>query len=184
VTRNMLFVLRDIGNPALLPEIRRYLQHTHPKVRQEALATCLHFGDHAVVGHLLRGFADKNPAEALKAVILAAQADDPQIVAGLLDLLQTSSLFDYRLELRRAAVRSLAALAAPAALPVFALILTSRDLLHPFLLEELKLEIVAALDKYPPQQVGDPLREQLHSGSEKVARLARAQLQKRPEGTR
>ncbi|GEM_PF-1107554 len=184
VTRNMLFLLREIGDPTVLPEIRRYLTHNHAKVRQEALGACLLFRDDAAVGHLLRGFEAKEETEAIRAVTLAAQANDPQVIARLLETVQKSSLFDYRLELRRAAVRALAVHAPPEALPVFAQILASHDRLRASPHEQLKLEIVGSLGKYPTEPAAKLLRELVGNGSAKVAQVARLQLKKLTEGER
>lgn len=174
----MLLLLREIGNPAVLPEIRGYLLHDHPRVRNEALVTCLLFRDQAAVGHLLNGFAAKDATEVLRAVTLAAQVDDPEVIARLLDMVRKSSLFDFRLELRRAAVRSLAAQAPPEALPVFATILTASELLHSVPHEQLRLEIIATLDRYPPNPAAALLRQHLADKSARVAQAARIQLKK------
>ncbi len=182
VTRNMLCLLRDIGDPSVSPQVSKYLDHPHPKVRQEALRTCLQFRDAKAVSSLLGALGNQPEAELISAISLASLTSDPKIVARLLELLKSGSLLTYNLEIKKAAARSLAATAPRQSLPVFAIILDSRSFFHPRLHDLLKIEIIGALETWPMESVAPLLKKQQQSGSSEVARAAQFALRKMTGG--
>ncbi|MBE0597011.1 MAG: HEAT repeat domain-containing protein [Desulfuromonadales bacterium] len=178
VTRNMIYLLREIGNPTVLPQLRACLGHSHPKTHQEALKACLFFGDPAALGHLQQALAGKDKAEVMAAIHLATQTSDPAVTSRLLQLVKSSSLFDFRLEIRKTAVRALAVHTPIKALPVFAALLASRTVVHRQPLEALKLEIISTLGHYPAGESTPILLPLVTATSEPVSRLAAATMKK------
>lgn len=184
VLRNMLCLLYELGDPAALPEIRACLSHPHPKVRQEALRTCLALKDERAASVLLTALGAKSAAELIPAINLAGLTRDPRVVARLLELLQGGTLFDYQTEVKRAAVRALGINASVECLPVFARILGAHSLLHAGAHDLLKREIVASLERFPIGAVREMLQAQARSGSAELSRAARATLKKLEGGGR
>lgn len=176
VIRNLLYLLREFGDPAMLPYIRRYLGHPHPKVRQEALKTCLLFRDAKAIPALLKAMETKEESALISAISLAGISGDPQVVARLISLLREGSLLNYHLEVRKAAAKALVNAGPSLALPVFEEILASHSLLQPTLHDSLKMEIIAGLDSFPADIAGRLLQEQVKSGSPEVVRVAQAAL--------
>jgi hypothetical protein len=174
----MLYLLRELADAGVLPEIRACLRYPHPKVQQEALRTCLFFRDEQVTPFLLQALDGKSPAELISSINLASLSQDPRVIDRLLALLQSGTLFDYQLEVKRAVVRALAGSAPARALPVLAGLLEERGLLQARARDALKLEIVAALEKFPPAAAGGLLQAQARSGSAEVARAAQIALRK------
>lgn len=176
VTRNMLYLLHEFGDPAMLPYIRRYLVHPHPKVQQEALKTCLMFRDAKAIPALLKAMEAKEDTALISAINLAGSSGDQQVAARLISLLKGRSLMNYRLEIRKAAVRSLVMVSPHLALPVFKDILVSRSLLHSRQHDSLKIEIISVLDSFTSDVACHLLQDQVKSGAPDVARAAQAAL--------
>lgn len=176
VTRNMLYLLRDFDDPATLPHIRRYLDHPHPKVQQEALKTCLLFKDSKAVPAMLKALESSEEGALISAIRLAGFSGDSQVCARLLSLLKKGSLMNYRLEIRKAAARALVTANPRLALPEFQKILSSGSLLHSGPLNSLKIELITLLDSYPVEIASGLLLVQVKSGSPEVTRAAQAVL--------
>lgn len=174
VQRDMLYLLRELGDEPSLPAVRSLLDHSHPQVALEALKTCLAFGGQDAEEHLLRRLDTAKGTEQLKVIMLAGMIESDRIVDRLLDFLGPTALFDYRLDLRKTAVRSLAIRAPSRALPVLASILESRSLLHSREHNAIKVEILEALGKFPAADVLPLLDAQTKSKVPEIARQAAA----------
>jgi len=176
VTRNLLYLLREFGDPAMLPHVRRYLDHPHPKVRHEALRTCLLLRDAQAVPALLKALESRDESALIRSIGLAGGCSDPQVAARLAALLREAALLKYRLEVRKAAAKSLAMASPLLALPAFQAVLASRSLFHAQLHDSLKIEIMTLLDRLPADAAVRLLQDQLTSRSAEVAYAARAAL--------
>ncbi len=173
VVRNMLLLLGELEAKEQLPKIRPLLNHHHIKVRQEALKTCLLLGDTHSIKQVISSLHSKNRQEALNAVLLAKLISHPEITKHLLLMLSTKSLFNFDLELKKNLVQTLAETVHPQALTVFSKILNGRNLLHRQEFEQLKIEIIRALAKYPPDQANPLLKSQLNKKNAEAVNLTR-----------
>lgn len=176
VVRNMLYLLREFGDPSILPQVRPCVKHVHPKVSQEAMKTCLFFRDREAVPHLLKMLESGNEAEVLTAVSYAAFSAEASIVARLVEMLHEGNVMYFKAELKKAIVRSLGAAAPKRAISVFAELLHSSNLFHAKQLEGVKLEVIAALEKIPGEESKRLLSEQASGGSAELAKAARGVL--------
>ena len=182
VTRNILYLLRELGDPVVLPYVRKALGHQHAKVYQEALKTCLIFKDKTATEHLMTLLSGDDAQEVVNAIGLAGLSESGAVFEKLLSLLKDSSLGGEQLSLRKAVVRALAHRAQPAALPILSNVLASKSFLQSQRSLELKLEILASLDKYPAGEVAELLRTQVHSKSPELARQASLLLRRLERG--
>lgn len=176
VVRNMLYLLREVGNPGVVASIRQCLHYPHPKVSQEALRICLYFKDKGAIRFLLTLLESNDESKLLQAVGYASLCDEPTVLKKMVVILRESSVINFRLELKKSIIRSLAAAVPHKVAPVFAGILASRNLLHPKAAEALKLEVIAALEKIPGAEAKRLLQEQSRSDSEQIRRAAQAAL--------
>ncbi|ALC18226.1 HEAT-like repeat-containing protein [Desulfuromonas soudanensis] len=179
--RNLIMMLRTLNDPAVAAEIKPLLNHPHPKVRQEAFATLLHFRAPGADRILLEMLGDNDPAEQLRAVLLAPRTPYPAVFRALLALLNQGILTGSNFELKRGVVQALAETGNPAALPELGRRLRSNSLFHPILHARLKLEIVKSLEYYPAAEAAIILAEVVRSGSGDLARTA-AQTLKNLQG--
>jgi HEAT repeat protein len=178
VIRNMLLLLGELEAREQLPRIRPLLNHSHSKVRQEALKTCLLLGDTHSIKEIITSLHSKNRQEALNAILLAKLINHPEVTKHLLTMLSEKSLLNFDLELKKNLVQTLADKIHPGALSVFSKILNGRKMFHRQGYEQLKIEIIRALAKYPADQADPLLKQQLNKGNVETANLARQILQR------
>ncbi len=116
VVRNMLVLLRRVGDPGSLPEIRRCAAHADLRVRLEAIRNLFAF-EAEVPRELLRGaihHSDSRLAE--DAIELAGSRGIAEAVEPLVELLAAWDPFRKRRGARLKALRALGDLAEPRAL--------------------------------------------------------------------
>jgi len=178
VVRNMLLLLGELEAKEQLPRVRPLLNHSHSKVRQEALKTCLLLGDTHSIKEIVTSLHSKNRQEALNAVLLAKLINHPEVTKHLLAMLGEKSLLHFDLELKKNLVQTLAEKVHPEALRVFSSVLNKRKMFHRQEFEQLKIEIIRALAKYPADQANPLLNQQLGKGNVEAVNLARQILQR------
>jgi hypothetical protein len=169
--RNLLYLLREIGDHGFALKVRPLFTHPHPKVSAEALRTGLFFRDAVAQRMLMEQLSAREPQVVLHAVTLARMARDPKVVDCLLDLLRRGIL-DYHFELKQAIVQTLAEIGAAQAVPVLTGLLQSHRLLHGAAHEDLKYAIVRSFERYPLEQVWEPLRQLAALPESDLGRLA------------
>jgi HEAT repeat protein len=169
--RNLLYLLREIGDHGFALKVRPLFTHPHPKVSAEALRTGLFFRDAVAQRMLMEQLSAREPQVVLHAVTLARMARDPKVVDCLLDLLRRGIL-DYRFDLKQAIVQTLAEIGAAQAVPVLTGLLQSHRLLHGAAHEDLKYDIVRSFERYPLEQVREPLRQLAALPESDLGRLA------------
>jgi HEAT repeat protein len=172
VTRNMVYLLRELGDPTVLPHVRSYLDHEHPRVSQEALKTCLIFKDQSAAERLLPQLDASDPNVVRSAIVLAGLCPQGAVLKKLLELAGDTSLAADLLSIRKAAIKTLALTAPREALPVLAEILNARSLLQTQKLNELKMVVLSALVRYPTPDVIELVRAQTHTKAADLARHA------------
>ena len=178
VIRNMLLLLGSLGSKEDLPKIRPFLEHNHQRVRQEAVKTCLLLKDISSLKQLGKSLASADREEVLHAVSLMGLVHIPELVDDLLSLLGEEKLLKFDFEVKKAAVQSLGKQREKRALEVFSRILKSRKLLHARNYNQLKLEIVKALQYYPADQAMPLLKQQASEGTGMAALQAKQIIQK------
>ncbi len=174
VVRNLLILLRRLNDPGVLRPIGHLIAHPHPQVQLEAMKTYLHFGDPRATRYLLKELEQQDLRRRHNAVLLARRCHDRQVVHRILDLLE-AGLSENEFEFKRAAVKTLAEIGDPVALPRLENLLEKTYLLHPLLYRRLKLEIVASLGAYPAASTAQ-LLQRLAAGQGEIAELAATHL--------
>lgn len=172
VIRNLIIMLRGFSDQDVQRQIRRFVKHSHPKVRHEALKNLLCYHDPKVDNLLLHDLESTDPARKLAAVQIAELSSKPEIVHKLLAMLDAGSITNYDLEMKSAIVRTLAAIGNEQALPKLKEILLSASLLHPGKHTRLKTAIIHALPRFPASRVRPLLEEIAASGGKSIAPLA------------
>lgn len=117
VVRNIIALLRAVGDRTSLPPVRRLTGHADLRVRLEALRSLLELDPAVGHEHLLGAIADSDPRAATAAVELAGQRGGPTMVEPLLDVLGPWDLRGRRRAARLAALQALGRMGRPEALP-------------------------------------------------------------------
>lgn len=174
--RNLLIILRSLDDPSVVRHIKPLLSHPHPKVHQEALKTLLHFRDPGADRLLLSDLENHDDDRLLVAVQLAEYSRNPAVKAKLLALVKKGGVSSPQLEIKLAAIRSLAEFGNGDVLPELERILCSRNFFFVAAHNRLKMEILRSIDRYPYQLVKPILETVALSGVEELARTAADQL--------
>jgi hypothetical protein len=117
VVRNMLVLLRAIGDRSLLPEVRKIAAHPDIRVRLEAIRALMALELTPPVGLLEEAIGDPDPKVAEKAIILVGNYGIKEAVAPLMRIVDGNDVFGARRTLRLRALKALGDLAEPHALP-------------------------------------------------------------------
>lgn len=170
--RNLLLILRSLNDPTVVRHIKPLLNHTHPTIRQETLKTMLHFHDLEADRLLLSELESRDNDSLLASVQLAEFSKHPDVCRKLLILLKKGGVFSFDLDIKIAAVRSLAEIGNHEVLPELEKILGSKNIIWSTMHNRLKVEIIRSLERYP-KEAGLPLLENAaHSESEELSKLA------------
>jgi HEAT repeat protein len=148
VVRNIIALLRGVGDRSSLPTVRRLTSHADLRVRLEALRTLLEFDPAVGHRHLLSAIADPDPRAATAAVELAAQQGGPTIVEPLLGVLGSWDLTGRRRAVRLAALQALGRVGRPEVLPRLARFF--RERWGPFPSNAERRAAYESLHGYPP----------------------------------
>jgi HEAT repeat protein len=117
VVRNVIALLRTVGDRSSLPTIRRLASHRELRVRLEALRSLLDLDPQVGRQALLSAMAEADPRAATAAAELAGQRGDPTMVGPLLGILASWDLMGRRRAVRLAALQALGRMGRPEALP-------------------------------------------------------------------
>lgn len=166
--RNLLALLRELGDASQSEQIRPLFRHPHPKVQQEALKAGLSFSDPLAQRILLEQLESKDTAVVTAAISLARLAHEPQVFAKLATLLKKNALLSYNLEIKRGAVAALVEINPLQALPILQRLLTERNLLHPLLHAKFQRDISKTVEglKAPSRAERTPHHAAAHEGQE------------------
>jgi HEAT repeat protein len=117
VVRNMIALLRSVGDRSSLGTIRRLTGHADLRVRVEALRSLLELDPAVGHGYLVTAIAEPELRTATAAVELAGQHGGPAMIDPLLDLLAPWDLRGRRRAVRVAAIHALGQIGRPEVLP-------------------------------------------------------------------
>jgi hypothetical protein len=148
VVRNMIALLRAVGDRSSLGTVGRLTAHADLRVRLEALRSLLELEPASGHAKLLTAIADPDPRVATAAVELAGQHGGPGMLEPLLGLLGGWDVRRRRRGVRLAALQALGRVGRPEALPRLARFFRDRWLPFPSLAE--RRAAYESLRGYPP----------------------------------
>ena len=153
VVRNLLFVLRQLDDPSVLNSIYSLFGHHDQRVRYELLHIFLAFKDARADRILLQEMNSSDIDRCLKAITLAGMTRNKQVFERLVGFIKKKGLNKTDLEIKKAAVHTLAEINDTSVLAILQGVLKSFSLFSRHRLMLLKLEIIASLGKYPAEEV-------------------------------
>jgi hypothetical protein len=148
VVRNIIRLLRTVGDRSSLATIRRLTGHADLRVRLEALRNLLELDPATGRGYLVSALADPDPRAATAAVELAGQRGGPTMVEPLLDVLRPWDVRGHRRAVRLAALQALGRVGRAEALPGLARFFRERWV--PFRSNAERRAAYESLQGYPP----------------------------------
>ncbi len=177
--RNLVLILRNIGDPSVLEHLHNKINHSHPKVRLETLKTMLYLQDPESERMLINDMESRESDVRVNAVQLASYSKSKAIFDKLKSVLSKNPLIELDLDFnfKKAVINALADIGNPEIIPVLARFIESRSLFHPVLHNRLKPEVVRSLGRYPENDAVTLLEKIASSKNEELAKLARDTIQ-------
>lgn len=175
VLRNIILMLRSIGQAEDVECLRPLLRHSNQKVRFETLKSLLILGDQMAQRQVLRDLDSPDRETQLNAISMADRSSPPEMSRKLLALVAGGGFTVVECELKSAAIQALGEIARPEVMPELAKVLAARSLLSYKALNRLKLDIVRSFERYP-ESAAMPLLERLAAGTDEIARQAAESL--------
>jgi hypothetical protein len=172
VVRNLIILLRNFNDDEVKLQVRRLARHHHARIRSEALKSLLYYQDPIADRLILHEIDSPDPARRLAAVQNAEMSCNPEVVGRLIAILETNGFKEYTLEVKCAAVQSLAACGTLQAVPGFIRILRSTSIFNLIRLNQLKIEIIRVLPLFPADHVCPVLQELAATGGKTIAPVA------------
>ena len=173
--RNLVLMIRLIGETSHLEELRPLTRHSNLRVRQETLKTLLYFHDSAAEQQILQDMESNDHEVRIAAIRLAEKSSSQAVFDRVLSFLPKSGILTMEYEVKNAAAQTLAEIGNVEALPHLLKVLDSRSILHPVLHAKLKLEIVRSFERYP-LHAAHPILSRLSAGKDKLAQQAALSL--------
>ncbi len=172
VVRNMLLLLRRVGDARSAPSVRRCVDHPDLRVRLEAIHALFTF-DQDVPRELLRkALQDRDPRQAEAAMELAGKYGIAQAVEPIVESLRAWDPLGRRRAVRLKAIRALAAIGDPRALAGLGRFHSRFQLLGPALEE--RRELYRTLPAYPESAYQEWIGDGLRSRDPEIRRLSAA----------
>jgi hypothetical protein len=172
VVRNMLLLLRRVGDSASVPAVRKCAEHPDLRVRLEAIRNLFAFDQELPRELLRRALAHPDPRLAEAAVELAGERGILEAAAPLADLLVPWDPFGSRRPLRLKAIRALGALGDPQTLERLRRF-SIRFALPPAAAEE-RIALYRTLSSYPESARRPWVERGLRSNLAEIRELAAA----------
>jgi hypothetical protein len=113
VVRNMLLLLRRVGDPGSVPAVRRCAEHPDLRVRLEAIRNLFAFDQELPRELLRKALTHPDPRLAEAAIELAGEHAMVEAAEPLADLLMPWDPFGWRRALRLKAIRALGLIGDP-----------------------------------------------------------------------
>ena len=172
VVRNMLLLLRRVGDARSVVAVRRCVEHPDLRVRLEAIHNLFAFDPDVPRTLLRRALRDPDSRQAEAAMELAGKYGIVQAVGPIVDYLCEWDPLGKRRAVRLKAIRALAAIADPRALQGLGRFRARFQLLAPAVEE--RRELYRTLPAYPEEVYQDWAASGLRSRDPEIRRLSAA----------
>jgi hypothetical protein len=172
VVRNMLLLLRRVGDARSVVAVRRCVEHPDLRVRLEAIHNLFAFDPDVPRALLRRALRDPDPRQAEAAMELAGKYGIAQAVGPIVDYLCEWDPLGKRRAVRLKAIRALAAIADPRALQGLGRFRARFQLFAPAVEE--RRELYRTLPAYPEEVYQDWAEVGLRSRDPEIRRLSAA----------
>lgn len=177
LVRNLLIVLGQQRDAIPIKAVHQLTNHTHPKVRQEALRIIFRHNPATANRMLLKELSSGNKEALLSAIQLAECSQDTKVLHQLHHLIQAEIHSEEDLHLKQQILDTLAYLRKPESIPVLAKLLKRKGFIRSRRQKEFQQEIIKRLGAYP-KQATEPLLNSIINGRNRTQiKLAKVQLQ-------
>jgi len=160
LVRNVVGILGDIGDVAILPQLRRVAAHGDPRVRREVVRTLMRFGTSECEEMIIAAIADDDRGVQITAVNALASLKGPRALGVLIDLARKTGPFENApVEVRQEGIVGLGRLGAREAIPILTAIVSKKGFLGHAEPTELRASAARALGSMPTPETTALLKE-------------------------
>ncbi len=160
LVRNLIIVLAQQRDPALIKRLYPLIDYPHPRVHQEILKLMFTYNRPRAERLLLEELQSKSIQTQLYAVQISDRSQDKAVQRQLIKILREGTLNEEGFELKVQILQILAKIGDAGVVPFLDGFMNTGNLLHPKLFRRLKIEIVKTLSRYPAK-TALPLLEKL-----------------------
>ena len=172
VVRNMLLILRRVGDSKSVPAVRRCAEHPDLRVRLEAIHNLFAFDRDGSRELLRQALNHSDPREAEAAIVLAGKYGIAEAVEPIVVQLSAWDPFGKRRAVRLKAIRALAAIGDPVALDGLGRFRARFQLFPPA--REERRELYRTLSSYPKEARRSWIESGLRSRDGEIRRICAA----------
>jgi HEAT repeat protein len=180
VVRNMIVLLRTVGDRSSLPQVRRAAYHPDLRVRLEAIKSLFAFEARVPLALLARAINDPDPKLAETAIVLSGEYGIPEAVGLLVRLLRRWDPLGLHRSIRLSCIRALGDLADAAALDP--LDRYFKDWVLPLVAREERIAAWRSLENYAEPARRPFVRKGLLSRDPEVREICRRLERQGPSG--
>ncbi len=176
LVRNLLIVLGQQPESSALRIIHKFIDHPHPRVRQEAMRLLFRVNPATANRQLLKELRSRNPENLQAAIQVADLSQDPAVLSQLHELLQEKIASDSDLDIKIQLLSCLARIGHETSLTVLQGLLKQKNLLLRRRQKRFQQEIIFSIARFPGRLAEPFLRQIADRRQGSLAKLARQQL--------
>jgi len=176
VLRNTIVMLRTLAPGQEADSLRPLLKNANLKVHYEVVKSLLLAGDPTAQRQLMRDLDSDNLETRLAAINLADKTSSLEMARKLADMLTIGGYSSEEYKLKAACVKALGEIGRVEVMPELGKLMGARSMLAYKALNQLKVDVVRSLERYPAEVVM-PILKRLASGSDRMANQAAESLE-------
>ena len=177
VVRNMLTIIKTVGDDSAVDRMEELAMEGHPKVRVEALRALARVGTPRMRSLILSAIEDPEHEIAMGGISVAGLIFDSFVTEKLVDMVKDHRAKDAQsLALRIRAIKALAEIKDPDVLVDFHHVVTAKVLFAGPTYDRIKLEIFRSLDHYPLNRLDDLISVGLQDANVEVVDISKRLL--------
>jgi len=177
--RNLLLLIRRVGTPSSIPQVKQLLRHKDPTIRMEALSTLLKFKDAGAIKLLREALLAEDPDLASQAVVLAGQYRVQEVTTDILARIKRVIFFEADYTVNEEIIRALGEIGDVRAIPDLMKLARSGWTLYPQRQMKMKEVLFESLGRYPREAIADLVRTGEQLNNETIRRACRKLLERK-----
>ncbi|RME69470.1 MAG: HEAT repeat domain-containing protein, partial [Nitrospirae bacterium] len=179
VKRNMLYIIRVCGTPDAMLYVSSYLHHENLKVRAEAIRAALKWSPKEALRAIREMIRSPSDEEFELGLNFVATQKITELVPELLEVLKTKDLLGDVLTRKMMTIKALCTMKAKEALPAFREIMQTKSFLYRKYYDQMKLEILKAIEEFPYDEIKEILQVASESKNKEIRSLAEKLLKEK-----
>lgn len=176
LVRNLILVVAQQQDPALIKKLYPLIDYPHPRVHQEVLKLMFAYNRPRAERQILEELMSNDISTQIYAVQIADRSQDKAVQRQLLKIMRDAPLAGEGFELKVQILRALAKIGDAGVVSFLENLIKSGNLRHPKLFRRLRLEAIKTLGRYPTSAASPLLETLARTANTEIATIATEQL--------